>query len=484
MSATHEVTVRSRRTIISAAEARAVAAAWTCDPQILAAVFPDGGDVVSLTLVVTPLAADSVLTYEATEVARLLVHTHAGSVPLVARLPDLFEQDWTLTPAHACFAFVGQGAGELSVLLPAGLAPPARLGRWQAFAWPGRADACFQLFPPPAGAPACDVGVELHPHADGEDFAVVHAALSPDGALLATGGEHGTVAVWRTADLGEVVRLTDEFEEDGDPSPYVQLSRDGQTLAWTSLDGGGLRLRPVAGGATIRAPGEFYRYALCPDGRTLVAQVGAVDLTLLDLNTGDPLRPLAPGSGGEDRTEFTLSGDGELVAVATRGHQVQVLSLPNGEPLWSEPLPAADGPPPALALSRAGDRLAVARADGVITVHDARTGIIKHTLPTMREELGPAVTVVQSLDFSPDGDILAAAVCERYPLASYFHVYLIRVADNTILRKLGAPSQSIHRVEFAAGPLLLAQGYDKITLYRPFVATPAAATRSKVTAPR
>lgn len=462
MSTTHEVTVRSRR-VLAAAAARVEAAAHGCDPQALAAVFP-GGDVVALTLAVTLLQADAVFFAEATEVARLLVHTLLTTVPLVGRLPALFEQDWTLTPAHACFAFVALASGELLVLLPAELAPPSRLKTWEACAWPGRIDACFNIFPPPARAPSLDGGTPLQPHADGQDFALSSAVLSPDGALLATGGEHGTVAVWRTADLGEVFRLLDEFQEDGDPSPYLQFSPDGRTLGWTSLDGDGLRMHPVdRAGETVRVGGEFYPYAFCPAGQTLVGQ--SAGLTLVETATGTQVRALAPGAGGQDTTNFAVARREPLLAVATRD-ELRVLALPDGALCWAEPLPASEGSPPELAFDFTDDRLAVSRPGGVITVHDARTGALHGTITTASARTGMARTNVTSMAFAPDGQHLAVAVCEVYPKATYSQVWIVRIADGALLRTLGAPARASYRVQFAPGPLLLVQDYDRLMLHR------------------
>lgn len=470
MSATHEVTVRSRR-VLAAAAARVEAAGHGCDPRAVAAVFP-GGDVVELILAVQLLQADAVLCCEATEVARLLVHTHDPAAPLLVRLPALFEQDWTLTPTHACLAFAVLASGELLVLLPAELAPPARLARWEACAWPGRIDACFRVFPPPAQAPSLAAGALLQPHADGQDFALGSAVLSPDGALLATGGEHGTVALWRTADLAEVFRLLDEFSEDGDPTPYLQFSPDGATLAWTSLDGDGLRLRPVdPEGETVRVGGEFYPYAFCPDGQTLVAQGSG--LALVDAATGAAIHPLAPGSGGQDTTNFAVARQGSQLAVAMRD-ELRVLALPDGAQVWATPLPPSDGSPPELAFDFLGERLAVSRPGGVITVHDAHTGAVQRTIPTACAALtGISRTTVTSLDFAPDGEYLAVAVCEVYPKATIGHVWIVRVADGAVLRKLGAPARASYRVQFAPGPLLLVQDYDRLTLHRIPAAPPA-----------
>jgi WD40 repeat protein len=224
----------------------------------------------------------------------------------------------------------------------------------------------------------------------------------------------------------------------------------------------------TAKGKTTRVSGDFYRYAFCPDGKTLVAQTGRLGLVLVETATGEPLHALAPGSAGEDCTNFAVARRGNLVAVATRGQEVQVLSLPDGARRWAEPLPPSEGNPPELAFTRTGDRLAVARPDGSIAVHDARSGALEHVIPTaaLAELPGVVTTIVTSLDFSPDGDFLAAAVVERYPKASTCQVWIIRVEDGVVFRKLGAPSQSVFRVELAPGPLLLVQGYDRVTLHR------------------
>lgn len=465
MSTTHEVTVRARQ-VVTAEAARAAAAAWGCDPRALAGVFA-GGSAVLLKLAVACFQADVAVVWEATEVARLLVHTHGRSVPLEERLPELFEQHWTLTPERACFAFVAGAAGECTVLMPAELAPPTRLRRWEAIAWPGCADACLNVFPPPAGAASLEGGIDLLPHEDGQDFGLARATFSPDGTLLATGGEHGTVALWRTADLQEVARITEDFQEEGDPAPFVQFAADGAALLWSSLDGDGLRRRSVgAEGETERVEGAFYRYAICPDGQTLVAQTGAPGLALVEVATGALRGTIAPGAGGEDRTNFAVARRGGLVAVATREQSVEVRTLPAGERLWAWPLPAEELPPE-LAFSRDGERLAVGRPAGVIAVVEARSGRIVREIPTLDPALaGVAATIVMSVDFSPDGAWLAVAVCERYAQASSSQVWIVRVADGVVLRKLGAPSRELLRVEFAPGPLLLVQRYDHVTVHR------------------
>ncbi len=157
--------------------------------------------------------------------------------------------------------------------------------------------------------------------------AVVSAAWSPDGRLLATGGTDGRVVVWDVAagaPVGEPLRAS---VGDGNPSLYsgsvydVVFSRDGRWLlaavgaaghgeivAW-SMPSRALRHRLWAD--TRRA----LAVAVAPDNRTIASVGNDGKVRFWDLVTGRPLSGFLEGHGGPAHSA-AFSPDGAILATA------------------------------------------------------------------------------------------------------------------------------------------------------------------------
>lgn len=274
---------------------------------------------------------------------------------------------------------------------------------------------------------------------------VFAVAFSPDGALLATGGSHGSAQLWHTVTrlavghplighqgricavafshdgsllatggTDKMVRLWDtttsqlSSEPLGHPDEVKSLtfSRDGTLLA-TSSDDGIVRLWDTASRQPVGRPlighqGAVFTVSFSHDD-TLIATGGADGtVRLWDTATRQPVgAPLTGHQGGVWAVEF--SPDGKLLATGTsqvKAHRTVRLWNPVtrqliGEPFGSEPHVWA------LAFSPDNSLLATTSAEGTVRLWDTVT---RH--PAARPLTGHHGDV-NGVAFTPDGSLIA-----------------------------------------------------------------------------
>ncbi|WP_026422668.1 AAA family ATPase [Actinokineospora inagensis] len=301
----------------------------------------------------------------------------------------------------------------------------------------------------------------------GHTGAVYLASFSPDGHLLASAGQDGTVRLWDVRDPRHPRQLGQPLTGHRGWVSVAAFTRDGKTLV-TAGEDHTIRLWDVTDpqrawplGPPVDSGAPVYVAVFSPDGALLATANDARGVRVWRVRPRDRVEPVTAVGADPGRRvrSVAFSPDGATIVAGTTDGAVQLWGIADlGHPV-------AEGSPTghtdsvqSMLYSPDGQVLASSSADKTIRLWDVRD---PHHPVALGQPLASHARGVWALSFSPDGEVLASG-------SSDSTARLWNVTDPTHVTPIGQPltggGGSVFTVRFSPDGRTLATGDADNTL--------------------
>ncbi|NEQ68332.1 MAG: hypothetical protein F6J86_28865 [Symploca sp. SIO1B1] len=298
-----------------------------------------------------------------------------------------------------------------------------------------------------------ETGQEIRTLQKDDDFFTYNVSLSPDGKTLATSREDKTIKLW-DIETGQEIRTLQGHD---DSVLSVSFSPDGKTLASGSGDET-IKLWNIETGQEIRTlhghNGWVWSVSFSPDGKTFATGSKDKTVKLWDVETSQEIRTLQ----GHDNSilSVSFSPDGSILASQSSDDTIKLWKMETSNKDYYEGVFV-------VSFSPDGKTFAVGGWDNTIELWDAETGQRlrrlqrQETEPKFRNNLIYKDLLINSVSFSPDGNILATGSSDKT-------IKLWDIETGQEIRTLRGHNQEVNSVSFNPDGNVLATGSGDKTI--------------------